>query len=333
MRSRSAPGAALAAILAIAACSRAGDGAPREVDDGEALIQEQERGPVKVILRVAPKEVSIADRIRFRITAEARPGVRVTLPEFGESLGAFSVRDWRVFPERGEDPRIFEQEYTLDILVSGEYPIPPLTVRFVDEREDSEHPGREFEIQTEEIVLSVRSLVEGDPRLAEIREIAGPVSFPEEGPGPLPFAVAGAVVLVIALALFLRLRRKRRIEERARLAHQIAFDELEALVAMDLVGKGRVSEFYFHLSGALRRYIENRFRLRAPERTTEEFLREMTGATVFESNHGRLLREFLEKADLVKFARHEPPPGEIEASFDFARDFVTETRQREKEAA
>ena len=322
----------LAAAL-VFACAPSRDEAPAGPDDSSSLVQEQERGPVKVTLRVTPREVSIADKIRFRITAEAEPGVRVDLPEFGESLGAFAVRDWRVFPERGEDPRIFEQEYTLDILVSGDYPIPPLTIRFADERKDSEHPGKEFEIRTDEVVISVKSLVEGDPRLADIREIPGPVSFPEEGSSLLPYTILGGVLLLAAAAAAIVRLKKRRLEERARLAHEIAMEELEALLGMDLIGKGRISEFYFHLSGALRRYIENRFRLRAPERTTEEFLREIAQATIIEESHKTLLRDFLERADLVKFARLEPPRQEIEKSFDFARDFIQETRPPRGEAA
>jgi hypothetical protein len=312
---------AILACTLLVACGPGTEEGPG--DPGESLVQEQERGPVKVILQVTPKEVSIADRIRFRITAEAEPDVDVTLPEFGESLGAFSVRDFRVFPDG--------QEYVLDSLVSGENPIPPMNVRFVDNRPDAEHPGKEYEIVTEEIRIQVNSLVPGDPRLADIRDIPGPVSFPEEEGGVSAGILGlGAALLLVGAILFIVLRR-RRAEVRARLAHEIAYDELEALVAADLIGKGEYGEFYFRLSGTLRRYIEARFRLRAPERTTEEFLREITSDGGAMEPHRKSLQEFLEHADLVKFARHRPGTKDVERSFDFARNFIEETRVRTEE--
>jgi hypothetical protein len=305
-------------LLLLAACGGIGEDA--SPDPGASILQVQERGPVTVTLEVTPKEVSIADRITFRIRAKAPPEVDVTLPEFGESLGAFSVRDFRTFPNG--------REYVLDSLLSGEYPIPSMTVRFVDNRPDAEHPGKEHEIVTDELKIQVESLVPGDPRLADIRDIPEPVSFPEED-GGMPLWPIGAGILALGITLLVVLRR-RKATVRARHAHEIAYAELEALVAADLVGKGEYGEFYFRLSGALRRYIEARFRLRAPERTTEEFLREIASNGDALDPHREPLREFLEHADLVKFARHRPETKDIENSFDFARDFIEKTRIREE---
>ena len=69
------------------------------------------------------------------------------------------------------------------------------------------------------------------------------------------------------------LRRKAGAEREEKIpAHEQAYRELERLLARELIEKGQVKEFYAGVSGVLRRYIENRFGLKAPERTTEEFL-------------------------------------------------------------
>ena len=52
----------------------------------------------------------------------------------------------------------------------------------------------------------------------------------------------------------------------------------------------------------MRRYLEDRFELRAPELTTEEFLDVAGSANRLSHDHQSLLRDFLRQADLVKFA-------------------------------
>jgi hypothetical protein len=79
------------------------------------------------------------------------------------------------------------------------------------------------------------------------------------------------------------------------------------------------------VSNVVRSYIEERFDLHAPDRTTEEFLEELRRTTVLHVDHKRLLEEFLTRCDLVKFARHEPTHPELQALLDAALRFIDET--------
>ena len=63
----------------------------------------------------------------------------------------------------------------------------------------------------------------------------------------------------------------------------------------------------------------------APERTTEEFLREARSSSVLADEHKTLLRGFLSAADMVKFALHEPSVNESDGALAAARGFVEET--------
>ena len=101
---------------------------------------------------------------------------------------------------------------------------------------------------------------------------------------------------------------------------------LQELVDEDLIGSGRIQEFYIRLSDIIRRYIEDRFGIRAPERTTEEFLAEVSSGNVLKERDTALLDEFLAHCDLVKFAKHQPTEGEIQKSFDSAKAFTEGTR-------
>ena len=98
-------------------------------------------------------------------------------------------------------------------------------------------------------------------------------------------------------------------------AHVLALEELAKLAAGQLVEAGRFHEFYFRLSDIVRRYLEGRFGIMAPEQTTEEFLREAGRNPVLSEVHKELLAGFLRAADMVKFARLQPSIGESEAAF------------------
>jgi hypothetical protein len=79
-----------------------------------------------------------------------------------------------------------------------------------------------------------------------------------------------------------------------------------------------VEEFYVRLCDIVRHFIEDQFGLRAPERTTEEFLAEAK----LPERQMTLLGAFLQEADLVKFARHRPGKADMERAFATAETFI-----------
>jgi hypothetical protein len=75
-------------------------------------------------------------------------------------------------------------------------------------------------------------------------------------------------------------------------------------------------------SGAI---IEARFGLRAPERTTEEFIRDALSSRKLSDAHRDLVAGFLEQSDLVKFARHAPGQADMRNALDSAGLLVRQT--------
>jgi hypothetical protein len=104
-----------------------------------------------------------------------------------------------------------------------------------------------------------------------------------------------------------------------------ALIELAALTEPPLATEDDVARFHERLSDIVRRYLELRFGLRAPEQTTAEFLQEMRGCTHLLPDQQSALRDFLERCDLVKFARVIPCPEECGALAELARRVVVET--------
>lgn len=111
--------------------------------------------------------------------------------------------------------------------------------------------------------------------------------------------------------------------------HVAALAALDALAARNLPAQRLCEPFYVALSSIVRNYLEGRFALNAPDQTTEEFIRTSLRASVLSADQRRLLTEFLEQADLVKFARDTPSASEMDAAFSTARDFVLQTAPAE----
>jgi hypothetical protein len=93
-----------------------------------------------------------------------------------------------------------------------------------------------------------------------------------------------------------------------------------------------VEEFYTRLSDIVRRYLEGQMGLHAPERTTEEFLFEVSRDHSLSEEHRELLGAFLQEADLVKFAKFQPGREDMKRAIEAAEKFVRESQPRTEEA-
>jgi len=93
--------------------------------------------------------------------------------------------------------------------------------------------------------------------------------------------------------------------------------------ALALIGQPK--QFCIVVSDTLRWYLEERFDFRAPERTTEEFLNELRGTTLLSAAQKDSLVDFLNRCDLVKFAKYEPGEPELRDLHTSAVRLVEET--------
>ncbi|HUR44455.1 MAG TPA: hypothetical protein VMZ27_01170 [Candidatus Saccharimonadales bacterium] len=80
------------------------------------------------------------------------------------------------------------------------------------------------------------------------------------------------------------------------------------------------------VSDTLRIYLEERFRFRAPERTTDEFLVELQSTHHLTPDQKISLAEFLQSCDLVKFARFEPEEQNLRTLHEAALRLIDETQ-------
>jgi uncharacterized protein YggL (DUF469 family) len=162
----------------------------------------------------------------------------------------------------------------------------------------------------------------------DLRDVKPPVNVPWPLWIKSLVIVVSLAVLMAAVYTFKKLRKKAK-KDTVLSPWDMALREFNELMNKQLVASGHVKEHYAQLSQIVRTYIENRFELKAPEMTTEEFLISLNNTSRLTSDQKRLLREFLTQCDLVKFARYTPEVDEIQKSLDLAIKFVQETKQSE----
>ncbi len=104
--------------------------------------------------------------------------------------------------------------------------------------------------------------------------------------------------------------------------HVVAWERLQR--ALDLIHEAEW--FCIEVSHIIRVYLEERFRLHAPDRTTEEFLIELQSSRHLAGEHKQLLANFLSECDMVKFARAELPEQELRGLHEAASRLVGETQ-------
>ena len=145
--------------------------------------------------------------------------------------------------------------------------------------------------------------------------------------------VAAGLALVAALWAWRRARsrRPRPLTPAEVLAVQEdALTELEKLRA--LIQPATSRDYAIGASGVVRRYIERRFGIRAPRRSTEEFLSEAQKSGSLDERHRGHLAKFLACCDFLKFARGHAEVPELQMLHDAATTFVSQT-QRPREVS
>ena len=303
-------------------------GTAEKKDDG--IHEYVERGPARVTLETDKKEITIAERINLTLAVDIEEDYEVELPAFGDKLEQFGIVDYHNSqPELKDNNRkLIKRTYVLEPFLSGEYNISPMKIAFFKKKGDE---SDKHYIETPEVSIKVISLLPEDIKDLKLNEIVPPLPYPR---AYKPWIWTGAGVLFIALltCVFFYYRKRHYggepIEARLK-SHEIAYNELRALVDENLIEKGDIKQFYLRLSAIVRRYIENRFGLRAPEQTTEEFLSGLETAGDFPAEYKPLLRNFLKHCDLVKFARFEPGTEDIQKSFDSCKAFIQGTEERD----
>jgi hypothetical protein len=160
----------------------------------------------------------------------------------------------------------------------------------------------------------------------DIKDIKPPIDIPSDF---LWLWIALGVLILAALIgwlIFLFVKRPK-LEEKIEVLSPLekAYARLENLRLKNLINRPYLKPFYSELSDIIRLYMEERFFLKAPEMTTEEFLDSLRRLPVLNDDQKEILKEFLHTCDMVKFAKHQPNVSEAQKSFDLVKSFIGQT--------
>ena len=277
------------------------------IDSLQLLIGEQ----AHLTLSVTMKEGQQALFPDYQYTQQLTPGVEVLEMKEGDTLrldnGMVKV----------------SREYTITSFDDTLYYLPPMKVK-VDGKEylsknlalkvltfdvDTLHPNQFFppkDVQNNPFLWSDWSLI---------------------------FWLSVLMVLLMALVyyLYVRLRDNKPVISRIRiirhlLPHQKAMMEIQRIKSDNIEISGDQKEYYTRLTDTLRTYLEERFGFQAMEMTSGEIIERLKQ----EEDQTKIaeLRELLETADLVKFAKHSALLNERDRNMASVVEFI-ETTKRE----
>lgn len=173
------------------------------------------------------------------------------------------------------------------------------------------------------IKTNLASQLQGAANANDIRGIKPPVEIPNEW---LWLWITLAIVCVgaAALATWLLLRKKQALPPPLPVVPPHVRAKQKLAEALRFISDPNC--FCTLVADTTRVYLEERFSLRAPERTTEEFLVELQTSPHLMPDQKQSLGSFLESCDLVKFARFEPTESTLRQLHDAALRLVDETQ-------
>lgn len=107
--------------------------------------------------------------------------------------------------------------------------------------------------------------------------------------------------------------------------YDLAIQRLQQLQTRNLPGSGREKEYYTELTDILRQYLDGRFGINAMEMSSTQIIDTLRHNK--ETRPGSdLMKQILEIADFVKFAKVRPLPDDNVRSFNSAMKFVEDSK-------
>lgn len=283
------------------------------------ILGMQSLAQIDLKTRVDNTEILIGDQFLFYIKADIPESVQVQ----SFDLSSLDTVDYIEIISEGVLSRTtengvtkLEQELILTIFDTGYLYIPEIKIAY---RSGSINSTK----SSPALPMHVSAVVVNPEGLAPIKNIAHERMNMED---IYPFILALLLIAILVYFIMKRRQAQNKVQELIpaepeRSPYEIARSELDLLLREELWIQRKEKEHQTRTTYALRAFIERQFRILALESTSPEIISQLALASL-DQEHLHRVRQILERADLVKFAKAKPSTKEHKDSVLHAIGFV-----------
>jgi len=283
---------------------------------------------VKVFATTDTTEYTVGDYINYSIEMKYPKGVNLVFPTITDSISnlTFIKNGEMVKTEVGNE--ISEiRHFIFSKYDSSEVTIPSFHISY------STNGGNPQFVQFNSVDIVVKTIEVNQQ--AEIQDIKAPIRIPIDW---LLVSIIAFLVLALIVAAYFGYKyyQKKKLgkvvvePEIILTPFEKAIANLTKLEEKKLWQQGEIKEYHSELTGIVRDYFENKYNFIALEMTTSEIISNLKLKDVnFEVI--KTTEEFLENADMVKFAKFKPMPTINETMMKQAYLIVNKTNQTSNE--
>ena len=291
-----------------------------------AFTADLSQGQVEIKLSAEPAQVRRDCDLLVTLRVTSPDYLKVMLPDLRDRFRGFKIADgFTRDPVTAAGSTRLEQHWRLVPDLLRAYRLAPFAVRVDDTRM---RPVTTTWFATRPVVFAVEAApatVSGEPEVS-----LRPFWIPPTPRTVLGWCALAILALLAAVVIFQGARRLRQHVRELRMSpRERAFAELERLLRRNLVAKRLYKDFYILLTMVVRRYIERAHLIHAPEQTTQEFLADAARHPHFTPAALAQLKEFLESADLIKFAGQEATPQLADQAVASAKEYIEKDAAKE----
>lgn len=270
--------------------------------------------------------ILIGQQIKIKLSATLQPNYHLQWPQVLDSINNFTITETGKLDTLTQNNNTtITQQIIVTTFDSGLQYIPAFVFNY-----NSASGKLPLSVFTDSIMVAVGMVAVDTTK--EIRDIKPPIEVPYTFSDFLPYILALAALLLIVYFVYRYVQKQKRktkpveIQLPKRPAHEIALEGLKILADKKLWQQGNVKAYHTELTDIIRVYIANRFKINAPEFTTDEVLH-ANAISQLPATAVAQLKYTLQLADMVKFAKANPLPPEHDQSMTYAISFVETTTQ------
>jgi hypothetical protein len=280
---------------------------------------------VSVSAALDSTSIMIGDQVNITLSMSCGPDVEfqdldISALDTVKSLELMKIGDLQEV-SKSDAGRLLQQKITITSFTEGVYLIPQIRIPYKKD-------GKDRNVYTSTLQLKVNTFDVGEA--TELQPIKNIIDEPITLRDYLPFMLVAVSLVLLGFLIWYLIKRSRKKEafgefEKKKLpAHVIALKKLGHLAEEELWQKGAIKRFQSELTFILREYLEDRFDIRALESTSDEIVADLKNADI-DQERTEKLKNILQTADLVKFAKSEPPIEVHDQAFQNIMAFVKET--------